>query len=187
MSEIIIDKKILKSFDDTYYIGEYGEVYSTYSKKFLKQSIDLDGYLRVDIHGKHKKVHKLVYETWIGKLDDNEQVNHKDDNKLNNHYTNLYAGNQKQNIEDCKNNGHRIGNMFYITLFDKEVNNVITFAPASDFIKYSGHPCANGSIKRFFSKNWFKKRYTIIEYKRINNLDELKSVTTMGDECNPVG
>ena len=83
MSEIIIDKKILKSFDDTYYIGEYGEVYSTYSKKFLKQSIDLDGYPRVDIHGKHKKVHKLVYETWIGKLDDNEQVNHKDDNKLN--------------------------------------------------------------------------------------------------------
>ena len=45
--------------DPTYYIGEYGEVYSTYSKKFLKQSIDLDGYLRVDIHGKHKKVHKL--------------------------------------------------------------------------------------------------------------------------------
>ena len=33
MSEIIIDKKILKSFDDTYYIGEYGEVYSTYSKR----------------------------------------------------------------------------------------------------------------------------------------------------------
>ena len=54
MSEIIIGGKILKSFDNTYYVSEYGEIYSTYSKKFLKQSIDLDGYLRVDIHGTHK-------------------------------------------------------------------------------------------------------------------------------------
>ena len=66
------------------------------------------------------------------------------------------------------------------------INNTISFCPAKNFIKYSGHSCANGSLKRMFSRNWFKIRYEILEYKKINNLEELKGVTTMGDECSPV-
>ena len=187
MSDIIIDGKIFKSFDENYYVSEYGEIFSAYSKKILKPGIDLNGYPRIEIHKKHIKIHKLVYLTWIGPLEEGQQINHKDDNKLNNHYLNLYAGTQKQNINDCKNNNHRVGNIWYLTLFDKEKNQILTFCPASDFIKYSGHPCANQSVKRQFSRNWFKKRYSIIEYKKINNLSELKGVTTSCDECNSVG
>lgn len=186
MKSIIINKKVFKFYDSTYYVSADGEIYSTYSKKILKPSVDLDGYLRVDIHGKHAKVHKLVYTTWIGSLKKGEQVNHKDDNKLNNNYCNLYAGSQKENTKDRISNGHNVGNIYYFTVFDKQENKVITFCPSSDFIKYCGHPSGNGSIKRFFSRNWFQKRYEIIEFKNINNLMELKSVTTMSDECSSV-
>ena len=32
---LIIDGKILKKYDDMYYVSEYGDVYSIYCKKFL--------------------------------------------------------------------------------------------------------------------------------------------------------
>lgn len=166
MKRIIVDDKILNQFDETYFVSEFGDIYSTYSNKFLKHSIDLDGYHRVDIHRKHIKVHKMVYLTWIGEIPTGKQINHKDDNKNNNHYTNLYAGTQKENISDCIKNGNRKGNFHYLTVLDKETNEVITFSPCSEFIKYSGHPCANGSVKRMFNKNWFKVRYEIIDYKK---------------------
>ena len=166
MKEIIINGITLKQYDDMYYISEYGDVYSTYSKKFLKHSYDVDGYHRVDIHRKHMKIHRLVYYTWIGDIPNGLQINHIDDNKDNNHYSNLYAGSQKDNVRDCHINGHRVGNTHYLTVFDKETNEVITFRPASKFIEYSGHPCKNGSVKRMFSKNWFKVRYEIIDYKK---------------------
>ena len=186
MSEIIINQKVFKQYDDTYYISADGDVYSTYSKKCLKHDIDLYGYPRVDIHGKHMKVHKLVFLTWIGELSDDLQINHLDDNKLNCNYKNLYAGTQKQNIQDCINNGTRCGNIHYLTIYDKEKEKILTFCPAKKFIQYSGHSAANDSVKRMFTRHWFKKRYQIIEYGKISNNNELKSVTTMGDECNPV-
>lgn len=177
---IIVNDKIFKPYDDMYYVSCDGDVYSTYSNKILKPHVDLDGYLRVDIHGKHMKVHKLVYLTWVSRELNGLQINHKDDNKLNNHYTNLYAGTQKENIHDCIRNNHREGNKWYLTVLDKEKGEILTFSPASDFIPYSGHSCKNGGVKRVFSRNWFKKRFEIIDYKK-------KGVTTKGDECSLVG
>lgn len=185
-SLLIIDGKILKKYDNTYYVSEYGDIYSTYCKRFLKHAITIYGYHRVDIHGKHKYVHKLVYLTWIGEIPEGKQINHKDDNKDNNHFSNLYAGTQKENINDCINNDHRCGFTYYLTIFDKKENKVLTFCPAKKFIEYSGHSNKSGNLNKFFSKKWFKSRYDIIEFKRINNREELKSVTTMDDECNPV-
>ena len=165
MYDLIINGILLKPYDNTYYVGENGEIYSTHSQKFLKHGIDIDGYHRVDIHGKHKKVHRLVYETWIGLVPKGLQINHLDDNKNNNHYKNLYAGTQRENVRDCIENEHRIGNTHYLTVFDRLIGKVVSFCPASDFITYCGHPSANGSVKRFFSKNWFNKRYDIIDYR----------------------
>lgn len=180
MQNIIINEKIFKPYDKTYYISEYGDVYSTYSKKILKHNIDINGYHRVDIHGKHIKIHRLVYCTWVGNIDTDKQINHIDDNKNNNHYTNLYAGTQKENIRDCVLNHHRGGNIYYLTVFDKKEKKTITFSPANKFVEYCNHPCKNGSVKRMFSRNWFKRRFEIIDYKK-------KGVTTNADECKQVG
>ena len=52
-----------------YYISKKGQIYSNFSQKFLKWSIDKDGYPRVDLYvdgkQKHFKVHKLVWITWL--------------------------------------------------------------------------------------------------------------------------
>ena len=196
MDYLIINKKEYKKYKDTlYYVSKDGDIYSGYSKKFLKQNIrnaKSKKYKYIDIYNKklkkerHILVHRIVYETWVRDLEKGEQVNHINDDGLDNRIENLYVGTQKENINDCFNNNHRVGNVFYLTLFDKEVNKIITFCPAKDFIKYSGHSNKSGSLNKFFNKNWFKKRYEIIEFKRINNLREYQNVTTIGDECNLV-
>ena len=192
---IIINNKEFKQIkiNNNYFISCDGEIYSKYSKKILKCQIQKSRgkeYKRVDFYvgGKqrHMMVHRLVFETWVRPLRDGEQVNHIDDNTLNNDYRNLHAGTQQQNIQDCFKNQHRVGNVFYLTIYDREKDIIKTFCPAKEFIKYSGHPNKSGSLNKFFSKNWFKKRYEIIEYKKINNLEEYRSVTTMGDECSSV-
>lgn len=195
-NSIIINQKEFRQIEinDNYFISCDGEIYSKYSQRILKCQIQRAGgkeYKRVDFYVNEKKrhlmVHRLVFETWVRPLKKGEQVNHLDDNSLNNHYKNLYAGTQKENIQDCVRNKHRVGNVFYLTIYDKEKDIIKTFYPASKFIEYCGHPNKSGSLNKFFSKNWFKKRYEIIEFRKINNIDEYRSVTTMDDECNPVG
>lgn len=196
MEDIIINKQVFKvvKLNARYYINKYGSVYSTYSHKIiknLKRKVGNKEYYYVDmwVDGKqrHIPIHRLVYSCWVRKLNDCEQVNHKDDNSLNNYYLNLYAGTQKDNVLDCIENSHRVGNLFYLTVYDKKISKTITFCPANRFIEYSGHTCKNGNIKRMFSRRWFTNRFSIIDFKHINNISELKDVETKDDECNPVG
>ena len=194
MESIIFNGKEFKQYryNPNYFVSCDGEVFSNFSKKIIKNGVrgKEKQYYSVDItidHSqKHIPVHKIVYDTWVRKLEPNEQVNHRDDNSFNNNASNLYVGTQKENIQDCINNNHRVGNVFYLTVFDKKIGKVLTFVPAEKFIEYSGHSNKSGSLNKFFSKQWFKQRYEIIEYKRVKNLDELKGVTTMADECKPV-
>lgn len=161
---LLINNVIFKSYDNVYFVSANGDVFSTKSNKILVHNIDLDGYHRVDIQGKHVKIHKLVYQVWVGPIPHGGQINHIDDNKDNNHYLNLYVGTQKQNIQDCIKNCHRIGNAHKLIVFDKKENKTLEFFPANNFIEYSGHTCANGSFKRIFSRKWFKKRYEILSF-----------------------
>ena len=191
-NSIIINGKQFKqtTISDKYYVSNDGEVYSDWSQKIIKGNIfikDNKQYRRVDIKKKHYAVHRLVFETWVRPLHAGEQVNHKDDNSLNNHVDNLYAGTQKDNIKDCIKNMHRVGNVFYLTVYDKKTNTTLTFCPANKFIEYCGHSNKSGNLNKFFNKHWFKKRYDIIEFKHIGNLENYKSVTTNSDECRNVG
>lgn len=196
MKSIIIEGKEFKqvAINKTYFISSDGLVYSSFSKrllKLMKRSYDNKKYYYVDIFvggkQKHITIHRLVYETWVGSISPNMQVNHKNDNSLDNRVENLYIGTQSDNIRDCIYNGHRVGSTKLFIVYDRHVDKTLTFCPANDFISYCGHTSKNGSIKRFFTKNWFKKRYIIIEFRSIVDLNELKSVTTIADECRQVG
>lgn len=77
-----------------YMISEDGDVYSLPRKKILAQAYNWAGYKVVTITNDSgfrapRKVHRLVYLAFIGPLDPTKVVDHKDDNKLHNHYTNL--------------------------------------------------------------------------------------------------
>lgn len=81
-----------------YYISEYGDIYSTYLNKYMKPSMDKNGYLRIKLSKGHRgkcayfRIQTLVALTFIGNPDssiDDPTVDHIDGDILNNHYANL--------------------------------------------------------------------------------------------------
>ncbi len=83
-----------------YYISPCGQVWSTWSKgRFLKQPPDIHGYPRVDIRGKHRKVHILVALAYLDNPLGLPVVNHLDEDKLNSNDWNLQWCTHQQNSE----------------------------------------------------------------------------------------
>lgn len=80
-------------YEGIYAVAENGQVWSHRSNKFLKPSKLPNGYLQVGLSkdGKQKRffVHRLVAMAFIPNPDNLPQVNHKDENKLNNCIDNL--------------------------------------------------------------------------------------------------
>ena len=88
MEEII--KAIPKH--DGYFISNLGKIYSDKRKsgrKELKPFANAKGYAYVDLGGKKYSVHRLVALTFIPNPQNLPQINHKDENKWNNHVNNL--------------------------------------------------------------------------------------------------
>lgn len=87
--------KNLKEFNlSNYSVTKDGKIYSSYSSRFLKPSISQDGYYKVILIDDQKKrkdfrVHRLVGMAFCEGYVENLVINHKDGNKLNNHYSNL--------------------------------------------------------------------------------------------------
>ena len=117
--EVQIDNKTYKpiNIDDikpnTYYISQYGDIYSKITNKILKQKCDKDGYLElalrtIDNKGRSYKVHRLVAFAYIGKPPLNLKdptINHIDNNIKNNHYSNLEWMERGTNSSIRKNKG----------------------------------------------------------------------------------
>lgn len=95
-----------------YHITDGGVVYSARRgcMKQLKPDPHRQGYSRVtlQVDGKPCRVlvHRLVALAWIGAVPfEGANVLHKDDDRSNNHFSNLYYGTQSQNMKDAVNNG----------------------------------------------------------------------------------
>jgi len=89
-----------------YRISEYGHVYSLRKRKILKGgTLGLPGYeykaQRLEFKPGHFKtfsIHRLVYQTFVGPIPKGMEINHKDLNKANNHYSNLEVLTHRDNI-----------------------------------------------------------------------------------------
>lgn len=73
---------------------ENGKVYSEISKKYLKTDITRDGYHLVTLYDDNKKfhrfsLHRLVYLVAYGRIPEDMEVNHIDEDKSNNGINNL--------------------------------------------------------------------------------------------------
>ena len=116
---ITMERKICTypGFEGFYYIYEDGQVYSLQKKKFLKLSHSARGsiydYLRVTLCvGKKTKVvylAPLVLHHFVSPMPVGCEANHKDLNKMNNHYTNLEWITHQQNILHARNKKKWIG------------------------------------------------------------------------------
>lgn len=85
--------KDIKGYEGKYQISNLGKIKSLIgNSKILKPEIRT-GYYSVELckNGKriHKRIHRLVAETFIPNPDNLPQVNHRDENKLNNQLDNL--------------------------------------------------------------------------------------------------
>lgn len=95
---------------DDYLITETGQIINKISNRILKPQPNNKGYLRVTIGGEKYFVHKLVAEKYISNIENKEQVNHKDGNKLNNCVDNLeWVSNLENRYHAIKNKLHLSG------------------------------------------------------------------------------
>ena len=97
-----------------YKINERGDVYSYRVNRLLKggttgkTDYQYKAYYLEYEPNKYKwfQAHRLVYETFIGPIPAGREINHKDLNKLNNHYTNLEAVTRWENIVHARKHKH---------------------------------------------------------------------------------
>lgn len=105
----------MKQFRDSkYFITEDGKVWSSITNRFLKPFKTKTGYfaLKLGANSKAFSIHRLVAEIYCEGFDLSLDVNHKDGNKLNNHYTNLEWCTRSHNIQHAYDTGlskRRIG------------------------------------------------------------------------------
>ena len=98
-----IQIKDIKGYEGLYAITSCGKIYSYTSKKFLKPIQQKNGYLRICLSKnnirKNFLIHRLVIETYnpVDNME-NLQVNHINENKVNNFLNNLQWVTPKDNI-----------------------------------------------------------------------------------------
>ena len=77
-----------------YMITEDGAIYSKVRKRFMPLHKNWNGYLTATLiddggYRAPRKVHRLVYLTYIGPFEDGKIIDHRDDDMYNCHYSNL--------------------------------------------------------------------------------------------------
>ena len=145
--------KDIKNYEGIYAVTEDGKVWSYKRKKFLSPGISR-GYLIVELHKAGKTemrlVHRLVAETYLNNSDNLPQVNHKDENRLNNNVTNLEWCTQKYNI----NYSH--AKAVYCIELDKTFNSIKEAAQYFGTIRNNPSliACLKGRIKTYKGYHW---------------------------------
>lgn len=93
--------KDIADYEIYYQISNFGRVKNKKTGLILKQNKNRGGYLQIilSVKGNRKtfRVHRLVANAFIEKVKGKEDVNHKDEDKENNHYTNLEWLTKKEN------------------------------------------------------------------------------------------
>lgn len=107
MDTIIQDERWMpiKGYESLYEISDYGRIKSHNTRtgitEILTPTDNGNGYLIIGLHVGNKKknhyIHRLVAEAFCENKDNKPLVHHKDENKKNNHYSNLAWVTKREN------------------------------------------------------------------------------------------
>ena len=131
-----------------YGITEDGKVYSKIYKRYLMPKLMKDGYLDLllvceDGKRRHFIIHRLVAATYLENTNNDPIVLHLDNNKTNNHYTNLKWGTIQENTQQAYDDGCCSWNK-PVYLYDRTYKYVIKrFNSICDLAKYLGYNKGN--------------------------------------------
>lgn len=140
----------MEKINSHYCISDKGEVYSKYINKCLSPGKNQKGYLKVTIKNDDgikscKFVHRLVAEHFLDNYSDNLQVNHKDENKENNHVSNLEMCDSNYN----NNYGNRNTKSANTNKLGLKRKSVIQYSLSGEFIaKYESAAIAGRAINK---------------------------------------
>lgn len=94
--------KPILGYENLYSISNFGNVFSIQSKRNIKQTKNSKGYLIVGLCKNKKRksclIHRLVAEAFIDNPNKLPEINHKNENPLNNTITNLEWCTHKYNM-----------------------------------------------------------------------------------------
>ena len=100
---------VINDKSTNYEISNDGLVKNVKNHTVLKTRVTIYGYsdvkIMIDNKSHRKRVHRLVAEAFVPNPDMKPQVNHKDGNKLNNHFTNLEWVTNAENIRHAVSTG----------------------------------------------------------------------------------
>ena len=71
----------------------------------ISHSLDKDGYANFQFEGKKLKIHRYMYQKYVGIIPTGYGVCHECDNPKCCNPTHLFAGNQSDNVNDCISKG----------------------------------------------------------------------------------
>lgn len=87
---------------NNYQVSSLGRVRNKRTHKILKPAVNSYGYHRVNLYNtqgmKSKFVHRLVAEAFISNYEHKQEINHIDEDKSNNHVSNLEWSTRTENI-----------------------------------------------------------------------------------------
>ena len=109
--------KDVKDYEGLYQVSNLGRVKSVSRNKIMKLSVKVNGYKDVSLSKgntkKHYLVHRLVAQAFIPNPENKPTVNHIDEDKINNHVSNLeWATMKEQNNHGTRL--HRVGDRIRI-------------------------------------------------------------------------
>ena len=162
--------KDIKGYEGIYQVSDRGRIKNVRTGRILKPML-AGAYLYVGFwrnnHKKCYKIHRLVAEAFIPNPDNLPQVNHKDENKLNNNLDNLewctakynsnYGTRSKRSNEKRKNNKSQSKPVCQYSL-DGELIKV--WPSAMEITRQLGYcvshisECCNGTLKRYKKFIW---------------------------------
>lgn len=87
----------IKNFDN-YAINENGQVTNLKTGRHLKPGTNQKGYKHLQLSGKTRSIHRMVYEAYVSEIPKDLQINHIDGDKSNNYISNLEIVTRKENM-----------------------------------------------------------------------------------------